>query len=436
MDRGFRHSECRDFSWDWRNVVMNGWKTSELGEIAVIIYGYTAKASGENIGPKFLRITDIQDEMVDWSSVPYCPINEDDFKRHKLIDQDIVFARTGATTGKSYLVSNPPKSVAASYLIRLRIKDSNISAEFVSKYFQTYEYWNSISSGISGSAQGGFNASKLSALVIPIPPLSEQKRIVAIVDEAFESIDIAIENTQKNLANARELFDSYLNDIFTEQNASWQENRIEDVCEAIVDCINKTASVIDEQSPFKMIRTTNIRNGHVNLESVRYVTEETYYQWIRRQTPRKGDVLLTREAPMGEVGMLMTDEYVFLGQRIVSYRTDPEKLNNKFLLYAFQSNRLQNQIKAFASGSTVQHMRVPDTKALRIPVPSILDQMQVVQNLDILLTETQRLEAIYQEKLAALTELKQSILQKAFTGELTADNTNQTTKKAKEVIAA
>ena len=87
---------------------MKGWKTSELGEIAAIIYGYTAKASGKNIGPKFLRITDIQDEMVNWSSVPYCPINEDDFKRHKLIDRDIVFARTGATTGKSYLVSNPP----------------------------------------------------------------------------------------------------------------------------------------------------------------------------------------------------------------------------------------------------------------------------------------------------------------------------------------
>jgi type I restriction enzyme S subunit len=170
-----------------------------------------------------------------------------------------------------------------------------------------------------------------------------------------------------------------------------------------------------------MIRTTNVRDGYVNLDSVRYVTEETYRQWTRRQIPQKGDVLLTREAPMGEVGMLLSDDYVFLGQRIVSYRTNSNKLNNKFLLYSFQSHELQNQIKSFASGSTVQHMRVPDTKVLRIAVPSLSMQRQVVQSLDVLLIQTQRLETIYRQKLAALKELKQSILQKAFTGELTAD---------------
>ena len=170
-----------------------------------------------------------------------------------------------------------------------------------------------------------------------------------------------------------------------------------------------------------MIRTTNVRDGYVNLDSVRCVTEETYRQWTRRQIPQKGDVLLTREAPMGEVGMLLSDDYVFLGQRIVSYRVDSNKLNNKFLLYAFQSHELQNQIKSFASGSTVQHMRVPDTKVLRIAVPSLSIQREVVQSLDVLLIQTQHLEAIYRQKLAALKELKQSILQKAFTGELTAD---------------
>ena len=407
---------------------MKGWRKSQLGDIAVITYGYTAKASFENVGLKFLRITDIQNEMVDWSSVPYCPIDEDDLKKQKLIDQDIVFARTGATTGKSYLVCNPPESVAASYLIRLRVQDKNVSAKFISKYFQTREYWDNISSGISGSAQGGFNASKLSALVVPIPPLSEQKRIVSIVDEAFEVIDRAIANTEKNLTNARELFESYLNAVFTQKGDGWEEKKIEEVCESIIDCINKTAVSIDKPSPFKMIRTTNVRNGLINLNSVKYVTEETYHKWTRRQTPKKGDVLLTREAPMGEVGMLLTDDLVFLGQRIVSYRTNHNILDNRFLLYAFQSSNLQDQIHAFASGSTVQHMRVPDTKVLRIATPSISIQREVIQKLDVLLSQTQRLEAIYKQKLAALKELKQSILQKAFAGELTADTANQTIK--------
>ncbi|MBD1865582.1 restriction endonuclease subunit S [Trichocoleus sp. FACHB-46] len=276
----------------------------------------------------------------------------------------------------------------------------------------------------------------LAEIKIPVPPLSEQKRIVAILNEAFEGIDRAIANTEKNLTNARQLFESYLNAIFTQKGDGWEEKKIEDVCESIIDCVNKTAPVIDEPSPFKMIRTTNVRGGYVNLDSVRYVTEETYRQWTRRQIPKRGDVLLTREAPMGEVGMLLTNDHVFLGQRIVSYRTDSSKLDNRFLLYAFQSNGLQSQIKAFASGSTVQHMRVPDTKILRIAVPSLSIQRQVVQKLDTLLFQTQRLEAIYRQKLSALNELKQSILQRAFTGELTADTANQATKAAKEVVAA
>jgi len=289
----------------------------------------------------------------------------------------------------------------------------------------------------SGAGVPTLNRNSVHSEIVYVPSsISEQKRIVAIVDNAFEGIDRTIANTKKNLANARELFKSYLNAIFTQNSDGWEAKRIEDVCEAIIDCINKTASTIDDPSPFKMIRTTNVRNGYVNLDSVKYVTEDTYRQWTRRQLPKKGDVLLTREAPMGEVGMLLTDDQVFLGQRIVSYRTDSNKLNNKFLLYALQSNDLQRQIKAFASGSTVQHMRVPDTKNLRIAIPSLSVQKQVVQNLDVLLFQAQRLEAIYQQKLAALNELKQSILQKAFTGELTADPANQATKTAEGAIAA
>ena len=132
--------------------------------------------------------------------------------------------------------------------------------------------------------------------------------------------------------------------------------------------------------------------------------------------------------------MLLTEDRVFLGQRIVSYRTDSNKLNNKFLLHAFQSNNVQSQIKAFASGSTVQHMRVPDTKVLRIPIPSLPVQSKVAQNLDVLLTQSQRLEAIYQQKLTALNELKQSILHKAFTGELTADQADLMTNIDREAI--
>jgi len=190
------------------------WEKKRLGDVAKVNYGYTAKAKlDEAIGPRFLRITDIKNQSVDWDTVPFCKISEKDKRKHTLKVGDIVFARTGATTGKSYLVKNPPEAVCASYLIKLSLHDKTVLPEFLIQFFQTMEYWDIVNRGISGSAQGGFNASKLSNLFLPLPPLPEQKRIVAILDKAFEGINQAVANAEKNLANARELFESYLNNV-------------------------------------------------------------------------------------------------------------------------------------------------------------------------------------------------------------------------------
>ncbi|MEX1215241.1 restriction endonuclease subunit S [Saccharospirillum sp.] len=399
-----------------------GWKIEMLGNMSNISYGYTAKASPEDVGPKFLRITDIQNGYVNWEKVPTCPINSRDLDKHRLQTGDLVFARTGATTGKSYLISDPPEAVAASYLIRMRIRKDGVDPAFLALFFQTKEYWRTVAEGTSGSAQGGFNASKLAELQLPLPPIPEQKRIVAILDEAFAGIDTAIANTEKNLANARELFDSYLNSVFSSNKSEWQEISIEEICYSIIDCINKTAPQVNGPTPFKMIRTTNVRNGKINLESVKYVDEEIYNKWTRRQTPLRGDIILTREAPMGEVGILDSDEKVFLGQRLVSYRVNPALLDNRFMLYEFQSKYMQSQIHSLASGSTVQHMRVPDSKKLKVLLPSLQVQEELVERLDSLLVEIRRVEKIYQQKLTALAELKQSLLHKAFSGELTMGN--------------
>jgi type I restriction enzyme, S subunit len=206
--------------------------------------------------------------------------------------------------------------------------------------------------------------------------------------------------------------------VFTQGATEWERVGIDDACDSIVDCVNKTAPKVDGPTPFKMIRTTNIRNGYINLEAANYVTKEVYRVWTRRQVPQPGDVLLTREAPMGEVGMLMTDDKVFLGQRIVSYRANPAKLCNRFLLYAFQSVDLQGQIHALASGSTVQHMRVPDSKNLELSLPCLTEQIAIVTTLDALREETERLASVYEHKLAALEALKKSLLHHAFSGNL------------------
>jgi len=201
-----------------------GWESKTLRDVSAINYGYTESASREPIGPRFLRITDIQDDCVDWENVPYCKIDAADIPKYRLDSGDIVFARTGATTGKSFLVDNPPEAVFASYLIRLRLREKALLPEFVSLYFQTANYWRSVKEGAAGSAQGGFNATKLGELSIPIPPIAEQRRIVAILDEAFDGIAKARANAEKNLQNARALFDSHLQAVFTQRGEGGLES--------------------------------------------------------------------------------------------------------------------------------------------------------------------------------------------------------------------
>lgn len=157
----------------------------------------------------------------------------------------------------------------------------------------------------------------------------------------------------------------------------WQRLPIVNLCEAHVDCVNRTAPVVSEPTPYKMLRTTNVRNGYVDTENVRYVAEETYKRWTRRLVPKRGDIILTREAPLGDVGKIRTNDAVFLGQRLYHFRPDPTKLDPDFLLYSLMGDDLQGQIKGFGSGSTVEHMRLEDIPNLELNLPSLPVQQRI-----------------------------------------------------------
>jgi type I restriction enzyme S subunit len=193
-----------------------GWAEKPLRVLSRVNYGYTQSASNEQVGPRFLRITDIQDNRVDWPSVPYCPIDPNDFPKYRLADGDIVFARTGATTGKSYLVTDPPEAVFASYLIRVQLAAAELLPQFLNLFFQTHSYWESIRTGVAGAAQGGFNATKLGELVVPFPKLhEEQERIVAEVGAVSMETQRLASIYEQKLAALDELKKSLLHQAFT-----------------------------------------------------------------------------------------------------------------------------------------------------------------------------------------------------------------------------
>jgi len=148
-----------------------GWMKTTVKDVSLSIqYGYTESSTIENIGPKFLRITDIQENKVCWQNVPYCKISEAEIERYLLHDGDLVFARTGATVGKSFLIKGViPKAIFASYLLRLRFPEQ-IFDKFISYYFQSPFYWNEILKKQVGTGQPNVNGTVLGILQFPLPP--------------------------------------------------------------------------------------------------------------------------------------------------------------------------------------------------------------------------------------------------------------------------
>ena len=286
-----------------------------------------------------------------------------------------------------------------------------------------------------GVRQKNLSLAKIKNIALPVPSFCEQKRIVSIVDQAFEGIDLAIVNTQKNLTNARELFESYLNSQLFAVASSDSTQKLSCITDLIVDCEHKTAPVQEVGIP--SIRTPNIGKGYLILENVNRVSEETYELWTRRAKPKPGDLILAREAPAGNVGVIPEGQRVCLGQRTVLIRPKEEIANPQYLAFLLLHPIMQARLLAHSTGATVQHVNMKDIRELPISgLPPIQTQIVCVRELGQAKLEINRLEAIYRQKLAALNELKQSILQKAFTGELTADTAHQTAKKAEEVIAA
>jgi type I restriction enzyme S subunit len=165
-------------------------------------------------------------------------------------------------------------------------------------------------------------------------------------------------------------------------STEWPTVAIEDVCELIVDCVNKTAPVVDRVTPYRMIRTTNVRNGRIDLTECRHVEEATYKTWTRRAQLQIGDVILTREAPIGEVGFVTEAEGVFLGQRLMQYRANPKVLDSRYLLYCFLSPALQHQFGSHeGSGSVVSHIRVGDCFKFKLQLPPLHIQRAIAQTL-------------------------------------------------------
>ena len=158
---------------------------------------------------------------------------------------------------------------------------------------------------------------------------------------------------------------------------SWEKYELKSLCTEIIDCVNKTAPISSISTEYKMLRTSDIRNGRVNLDNLNCVSHETFEKWTRRGKLQKGDIIFTREAPLGEVGLVKSPDNYFLGQRLVLFRANPQVCDNRFLLYALMYHDNKQAIIGKGVGSTVLHLRVPECEKITINAPELPVQQRI-----------------------------------------------------------
>ena len=336
-------------------------------------------------GVKLLNVANLVDGKVDLSKSDRY-ISEDEAYgkyKHFLCDAgDFVIASSGI---KVEYIDKKMGFVDESMLplcmntstIRFKVLDDNkLRIRYFMYYLKSQHFKDQLFKQITGSAQLNYGPSHLKKMIMPLISLSKQDEIIACMDK----VQSVIEMRRQELVKLDDLIKARFVEMFGDlmiNDKEWQKAKISDICVEIVDCINKTAPTVEYETEYKMLRTTNVKNGDVNITEVKYVKREEFEKWTRRSVPRNGDVLLTREAPMGQVGILQgVKNDVFLGQRLVSYRCNFVKMNSVFLIYQMMSKYFQNQIEKTGKGSTVKHIPVPVCTEFEIFVPPIELQKQ------------------------------------------------------------
>ena len=252
---------------------------------------------------------------------------------------------------------------------------------------------------------------------IPLPPFCEQQRLTSILDEAFTAITNAKEKIDKNLQNPRALFESHLQSVFTLRGSGWKEFRLGSIVKRLTNgYVGPTRNIYhDTGVPYLLAR--HVKNNRLTFDGKTYVSE-AFNQKNKKSILKTGDVLLVQSGHIGHSAVVPPNHEGHNCHAMIVISPIVDIIDGRFLSFFFLSPSMQRQFEEMRTGSTLKHLNCRDIRELRVPLPQLAEQQRIVARLETLSYETKRLETVYQKKLSELNELKNSILQKAFTGEL------------------
>lgn len=261
------------------------------------------------------------------------------------------------------------------------------------------------------------SGSKLKEVGIPVAPLPEQRRIVGILDEAFEDIATAKSNTEKNLQNARTLFESHLQSVFSQRGEGWVDAKLGDICVRITDGTHVTPRYTPTGVPFLSVK--NLTHGFIDFSDTRFISVEEHRFLTRRCKPVRDDILYTKVGTTGIAQVVDVDDEFSIFVSVALLKPKHEVVFNHYLEHFLNAPFAREQAERRTRGMANRNLVITDIKEIDIHYPAALDEQRaIVADLDALSAETQRLASINERKLAALEALKKSLLDQAFGGKL------------------
>ena len=377
-----------------------GWQTKSLGEICTVDWGNTDLTKSAYVeGGKYLAV-----------SAAGCD-GRIGHKEHEKYTP--VLSAIGAQCGRMFLPEED--FTAIKNTITLTPRDGTCTGRFL------YQLLTHVELPKRGAAQPFISKGDIQSFQVPVPPLAEQQRIVGLLDEAFEGLATAKANAEKNLQNARALFESHLQSVFTQRGPGWKSTTLGAEIDLLAGFAFKSAQYTNADDDIRLLRGDNIIQGCLRWDDVKRWPSDGTGDYERYQL-EEGDVVLAMDRPWVKAGLkhatISADDLpCLLVQRTARLRGGAN-VDNRFLKLLIGSAAFTSHIIGVQTGIGVPHISGQQINDFEFARPSVTEQRRVADNLESLREETQRLARLYERKLAALDALKNSLLHQAFTGQL------------------
>jgi type I restriction enzyme S subunit len=314
-------------------------------------------------------------------------------------------------------------------VLTLRPKPNLVFSDFLLHVMQGLYFKEQLDLQSTGSTVAGIKQSTFRKIPLPLPPLPEQQKIAKILT----SVDEVIEKTQAQIDKLKDLKTAMMQELLTQgvcdENGKrhvefkdspvgripvgWEVVTLEDIIDRVIDCEHKTAPYVDK-SEFLVVRTSNVRNGELIFDDMKYTTEDGFNEWTKRTVPVVGDVLFSREAPAGESCMVPAGLKVCMGQRMVLLRPNKESIDPDFFSFYLSSDFAALAIYERSIGTTVSRINIEDIKRIPCIVPPLKEQQHISKAIQSCQTTISNKEL----KLSAFIATKKALMQDLLTGKV------------------